>query len=272
MTNARLKSLISPFRLPDGQMVWHVVGSEFEVSFIYREIFAERVYEHLAPALAPGSVVVDAGANIGLFTLSLLAREIPIRVVCFEPVPATRTCLERNLAAARRHAGCRIEVQACALGKLDGHADFTFFPRAPGNSTLFPERKPDEFDAISQEQPRFAVEVRNFLHGLLQKEERIVCPISRLSTVIARERLERIDLLKIDVEGAELEVLDGLDESDWHRVRHLVMECALWNKPRLPALRAQLLTRGFKEVVFGGPSGAERALHDGHTCMLYARR
>lgn len=83
---------------------------------------------------------MDAGANIGLFTLSLLTRGTPIRVVCFEPVPAIRACLKRNLAAAKRHAGCRIDVRDCALSKLDGYADVTFLPRAPGNSTMFPKR------------------------------------------------------------------------------------------------------------------------------------
>jgi FkbM family methyltransferase len=270
MNDARLESLMSPLRLPDGQTVWHVAGSHLEVLFIYEEIFAHHVYERLAPVLSADSVVVDAGANIGLFTLSLLAREIPIRVLCFEPVPATRACLKRNLATARRHVGCRIDVRDCALGKLDGYADVTFLPRAPGNSTMFPEKKPDEFHAICEEQ--HSLGLRNWLHGLLQKELKIVCPISRLSTAIALEGLDRIDLLKIDVEGAELELLDGLDESDWHRIRHIAMECALWNKPRLPMLRAQLLSRGFRQVVFDSPSGTERALNDGYPCMMYACR
>src|SRR5690349_20960710 len=105
MKDARVESLISPLRLPNGRTFWHVNGSHTEASFIYKEVFADHIYERLAPALSPGSVVVDAGANIGLFTLSLLARGLPIRVLCFEPVPANRACLERNLAAARRPAG-----------------------------------------------------------------------------------------------------------------------------------------------------------------------
>lgn len=270
MKDARHEPLMSPLRLPDGRTVWHVTGSQLEVSFIYKEIFTEHIYERLAPVLCANSVVVDAGANIGLFTLSLLARDIPIRVLCFEPVPAIRACLKRNLAAVKRPAGCRIDVRDCALGKLDGYADFTFLPRGPGNSTMFPEKKHAEFDAISAQER--SPELHDWLHGLLQEELRIVCPISRLSTAIALEGLDRIDLLKIDVEGAELELLEGLDDSDWHRVRHIAMECALWNKPHLPMLREMLLSRGFRQVVFDGPCGEDQALDDGHPCMMYACR
>jgi len=36
--------------------------------------------------------------------------------------------------------------------------------------------------------------------------------------------IERIDLLKVDVEGAELDVLEGLDDEDWDRVDQIVLE------------------------------------------------
>ena len=72
--------------------------SRDETNFIYREIFEQRCYEPHGVTVSDGSVILDAGAKLfGLFTLSLLERFRDLKVICFEPVPNTRACLERNV-------------------------------------------------------------------------------------------------------------------------------------------------------------------------------
>ena len=42
--------------------------------------------------------------------------------------------------------------------------------------------------------------------------------------MMREEGLERIDLLKIDVQRAELDVLEGIQEQDWEKIEQVVME------------------------------------------------
>jgi hypothetical protein len=61
-----------------------------------------------------------------------------------------------------------------------------------------------------------------------------------------REGVERIDLLKMDVEGAEFAVLEGLDEEHWGMVRNVVLEISdIGNEGALARMRGLLERRGF---------------------------
>ncbi len=50
------------------------------------------------------------------------------------------------------------------------------------------------------------------------------CRTVTLSTLIDRAGISHIDLLKIDVEKSELDVLAGIEDADWARIGHLVLE------------------------------------------------
>ncbi|NJL28735.1 MAG: FkbM family methyltransferase, partial [Thermoanaerobaculia bacterium] len=77
--------------------------------------------------------------------------------------------------------------------------------------------------------------------------------LRRLSDVIREEKIEHIDLLKIDVQRAELDVLAGIDDGDWPKIDQLVME--VHDAPgeetagRAAELKRRLEQRGFEVVV-----------------------
>jgi hypothetical protein len=50
------------------------------------------------------------------------------------------------------------------------------------------------------------------------------CQMRTLSEVIEAEKVERIDLLKIDVEKSEHQVLAGLDEAHWSKIHQAIVE------------------------------------------------
>src|SRR5215472_10431856 len=64
-----------------------------------------------------------------------------------------------------------------------------------------------------------------------------------LSQVVAELGVERIDLLKIDVEKAELDVLLGVNDGDWRRIDRLLMEVHDLDG-RLSAIEGMLRERG----------------------------
>ncbi|HEU5132300.1 MAG TPA: FkbM family methyltransferase, partial [Pyrinomonadaceae bacterium] len=79
------------------------------------------------------------------------------------------------------------------------------------------------------------------------------CRLRRLSSVIREEQIEQIDLLKIDVQRAELDVLRGIDSDDWNRIKQVVLEVhdrkGSESEGRAEEIRELLQTHGFAVVV-----------------------
>jgi FkbM family methyltransferase len=273
------------FRCPNGRRVWSAPKSGGETIFIFREIFEQRCYEQHGVAISNGDVILDVGANIGLFALSLMERFRGLKIVCFEPVPNTRACLERNVKECRWRNLHEIEILANAVGSANGEATIAYFPKAPGNSTLHLEEKLHEWnrmaDALTPSLIRkwnkaYALLPRRviawFMRPLLDDTVGFRCEVCTLSDTIRRQGLERIDLLKIDNEGAELEALQGIDEEYWPRIQQLVMEVAPANKGALTALCDRLRAIGFTKVTVENSDGGECVLDDPMPCTLYAVR
>ena len=72
--------------------------------------------------LRPGDLFIDAGANVGSYTV-LAAAVAGADVVAFEPDPGTVRALRRNVELNR--VAARVDVRECALGAESGIADFT---------------------------------------------------------------------------------------------------------------------------------------------------
>ena len=99
-----------------------------------------------------------------------------------------------------------------------------YYPRSPGLSTGHPEiwdgsqRLTDTVlgGAQSRLMPRFVARwIAGFLRG---REVRHTCRVRTVPEVRRELGLERIDLLKVDVEGAELDVLLGIhSDGEWAR-------------------------------------------------------
>jgi hypothetical protein len=228
---------VKRIRLPDGTRLW--AAGRLEAAFLHEEILEREAYSGCERGLGPGSVVIDAGANIGLFALWVLRRAPAARLLCFEPVPETFRILERN---AREHLpGARLF--SCGLASFDGSAAFSTYRGASGWSTRFPEEaayRDALFRVLNQGEqagpPALFRLLGRYLPGLQRRIfdrsiDRILAsrrvldrPVRRLGTVIEEEGLERIDLLKIDAEGSEPDILEGVGEEHWERIARVVLE------------------------------------------------
>lgn len=217
-------------RLPDGRTVWSLNRSETD--YLYREIFTDQVYLHPDGFDLPAApVVVDAGANIGLFSLFAVDRWPGATVHAFEPAPEVFEVLRLNAAAMPG-----VRVHQVALGEVPHRTQLRYYPRYTMMSGIDAEPDADRALVRAYVQNTAAdldADLREVVLGRLDEmldgrfEQRLVdCRVDTLPGIVAEHGLTRIDLLKIDVEGAELATLRGMDEATWGLVRNAVVEVA----------------------------------------------
>jgi len=132
--------------------------------------------------LRPGMVVVDVGANVGVYTL-IAARLVGYagRVICFEPTPRTFAILKDNIQINGLLETGRVRLHAVAITDRIGTARFAVHAANSGHNTLFPESS----DA-----------------SLIDVET------TTLDAALAD--VPRIDVIKIDAEGAEPLIWAGM--------------------------------------------------------------
>lgn len=175
--------------------------------------WAEAELETLLTFVQAGDIVLDVGAHIGVFTLAF-AHKVGARgrVFSFEPQPVLFDLLIRNLS--RNDLADRVDAQNCALGSANGyvHLPSIDYSREGNFGAVSPESHighPIEDGGIR-----------------LQKIDDLSLPACRL--------------IKIDVEGMELEVIEGARETIQRLHPVVCLEAhtieAAWRKVR--ALRA----------------------------------
>lgn len=239
--------------LPDGRVIACV--NTYEVDFSVHEIFAENLAAH-GLTLPPGAVVLDVGANIGLFALYVRDCCSDARIVAFEPMPEAFAALERNMAALDPPA----LAVPLALGAGSGWAEFDYFPGVSALSTqdhALGERMAGGLramlgggqndgvqDILERTGATEAAADTSFVDDLL-RPVRVRAQVEPLSAQLAALGIKNVDLLKIDTEGAEAEVLAGLAEDDWPGIRQLLVE-AHHGEAAARELAADLGRRGFQ--------------------------
>jgi len=212
--------------LPDGSSVCHL--NRNETHYIYNEIFVLQSYLRHGITIRDGDRIVDAGANIGLFTVfaNRLARDL--RVLAFEPNPAAFACLKANADAWGAHVTCL----PFGLSRAEGMAELTFFEGlsllSGFHADAATEREVVRTYVFNQQSDLLdddhsAADLGALIDDRLRATS-VSARLRRLSAVLAEEGLDRVDFLKINVEKSELDVLRGLDPDDWLKIRQLVIE------------------------------------------------
>lgn len=156
----------------------------------YEELLAHGYGRFLSGA----SLAIDVGANLGFHT-GTLARYC--KVIAFEPIPEQVAEL-RHQFADRPHA----EIRQVALGRIAGEQSFHHFRFGHGMSGLLP--RGDQTEAVELIKVRVDT-IDNQLAGL-----------------------ERVDYIKIDIEGGEIDCLLGGRETI---MRHRPFISAEYGRP-----------------------------------------
>ena len=114
--------------------------------------------------------------------------------------------------------------------------------------------------------------MQGIIQRVLSSGEAFPCAVRTVSSMIRALKTQRIDLLKIDVEGAEMDVLAGIEEEHWPAIRMISMEVAPANKVGLSELCDRLRGLGFLQVAIEGVLDKENPVDERGPCTLYAVR
>jgi FkbM family methyltransferase len=168
-----------------------------------------------------------------------------VSVVAAEPGPDPYEPLCANLM---RHVPGAV-AHNVAVSRRAGSARFGYYAGAPAESGLYADRDGDT--ALAR---RLLVETgvggrdADRLAEARHRIRYVDTPTVTVSDLLRTSGHDRIDLLKVDVEKAEWDVLCGIEDGDWPRIGHLVLEVHDLDG-RLDAVAALLRGRGFTIAV-----------------------
>jgi FkbM family methyltransferase len=211
----RLLRLLRPYvrrqHAPGRRRLWHTVvwrlmwtegmcrarthyGAKLEVDasdivgtyIAYFGVWEPNLTSWLEGRLRPGDVFVDVGANVGYFTL-LASRLVGPdgRVVAIEPFPRTNAVLRRNIAGNRTE---NVRVEDVAVWDSSGELNlFGASDRIVGGTTLDPDWA-----------ARWSFDTQ------------VSVSAEPLANLLSDDEVARAAVLKLDVEGSELQALEGM--------------------------------------------------------------
>lgn len=130
--------------------------------------------------LSQDAVFIDIGSNIGLFSLVVASSSSTIQVHAFDPIKLNNTLLSSSIEINGLE---NIVVNETCVGNYDGVIEFSVASDSAYSS----------------------------IHDSGRKSElkKLVLPIVKLDTYVSKMKLQRIDFIKVDVEGAEMMVVEG---------------------------------------------------------------
>ncbi len=194
---------------------------------LVRGALERSVQEALRRHVAPGAVVYDIGANLGFFSLLAARLAGPSgRVEAFEPLPAAAAGLRRHLELNHAHT---VRVHEVAVGARSGRAQL------------------------------LAVDETSWSHladrGWHERTQEVLdVDVVTVDALVGGD-LPPPDVVKIDVEGSELDVLEGMAET--LRARSPVIVCELHETNAEFAARMREL--GYVTQNLEGPEAVDRA-------------
>lgn len=155
-----------------------------------------REFMFLNRFLKPDMVLIDAGANIGEYSLFAAKRLTKGKVLAFEPMPKILTLLNENI---KLNNFSNVQVFSYGLADQEGVLPFHELDAKDGNeglSTFYPGEK----------------KVKQVMNA----------PLKSFDAAFDSYGINRIDFIKFDIEGGELAALKGVRESIM-KFRPLVM-------------------------------------------------
>ncbi|MEH1860990.1 MAG: amino acid adenylation domain-containing protein [Nostoc sp.] len=257
------------YKLPNAMMVVHLNKNETE--FVYKELWEEQTYLKHGITINEGDCIFDVGANIGLFTLFVGQICKDVSIYAFEPIPPVFDLLRINT----ENYGLNVKLFNLGLSSETKSDTFTYYPQISVISGRFADTDQEreviksfllkQQNIVENETEISSQAIDELLAERLQSQQ-FTCQLRTISDVIGEYGVEKIDLLKIDVEKSEQDVLSGIQQEDWQKIKQIVVEVHNING-RLEEITALLKKHGYDLTI-----EQDALLEDTVLYNIYARR
>ena len=166
------------YSTPDGEY-WTPAGSQYDLPFNIAEQWT-HIYGTGERAVRKGDIVLDCGANVGVFIRTSLRAEAQ-KIIAIEPAPDNLECLRRNFP--REIASGQVVVVPKGVWDKEDFLDLL----------VDPDNQPADSFVIHRPGAKPVARV----------------PLTTIDHLVAELNLPRVDYIKMDIEGAEVRALRG---------------------------------------------------------------
>ena len=182
-------SLLKYIKIPDEIVyVKNKYGTEYKLDpsdHVMKQIYQRGVYEnntlrHLLKLAKPTDTFVDVGANIGAYSLAMSKHLTEGRVIAFEPNPKALEFLEENIKINKL-----TNIMVNKVGLSDKKETAILYSTSLATASINKHQETGKQETIE---------------------------LLTLDSFCEENKIEKIDLLKIDVEGHEFKCLEGAKE------------------------------------------------------------
>ncbi|MBQ6450198.1 FkbM family methyltransferase [bacterium] len=218
---------------------------EEEYRDLKREILDGGIYYFETDQDRP--IIIDAGAHIGLSSLYFKWLYPYCQILAFEPNPRLFALLSENIS---QNELTDVTLVPAALGKHAGTADFWL-------------------DATAWQWWSVGSFIPGAWNGEQKAQEKITVQTVKLIDYV--KKLPRVDLLKMDIEGAEWTVLRGLREQI-DKIQELIFEFHPTKNQNLSELMAYLQKRGLAVSLADRKGRRVTSWHEGELILVTAKR
>jgi len=187
------------------------------------EFFVDKMYRSVEPIISATKYpILDIGAHIGVFSLFCRAFNQTAPIICIEPEPDNFKLLKQNIKT-NNLSGVKIQ-QAAITGTEEKTTTLYLSKNSHNHSTL---KSPNNLT------------IQQFNNST------IIVPAINLERLMKENKIKKIGLLKIDIEGAEFAIFQSFDLSIFKKIQNMVIEYHESNKNKRADLGNLIRSHGF---------------------------